>query len=212
MDRLGLPLTWWTCGEQVHGTKIQEVTIQERGRGSESQKTALMKTDGLITREENLLLTSFYADCVPLIFYSPPTGWLGIAHAGWRGTASGIGLQMVREFSKRGADPAGIQVAIAPSIGGCCYEVDHRVVAALTKILPHPSKEVLRPIGMDKWKLDLRQANRELLIKEGVQEDHIQVTHLCTSCRSDLFYSYRRGAGRVGRMVAWIGKRKERNI
>lgn len=212
MDMLNLPISSWTCGEQVHGTHIHEVTKEEGGRGSTSQKTAFTSTDGLLTCQENLLLTSFYADCVPLIFYSPATGWLGIAHAGWRGTTSGIGSQMVHQLVQRGADPEEIHVAIAPSIGGCCYEVDEPVIMALTQILVRPSEKVVTPAGRGKWKLDLRQANREILLNEGIRPEHLLVTQLCTSCRQDLFYSYRRDRGKVGRMVAWIGRRKDRNM
>lgn len=210
-EKLHLPFAWWTCGEQVHGVDIREVRAEDRGRGSNSRGTAFADTDGLVTREPGVWLTSFYADCVPLIFYSPDADVIGIAHAGWRGTVSGIGPRMVRRMVQMGADVKEIRAAIAPSIGGCCYEVDERVAIALQEVLPSVSNEILMPTYPGKWKLDLRLANRELLLLEGILPEHVEVTQWCTSCHPEYFFSYRRDKGKTGRMVAWIAKRDGRD-
>ena len=58
--------------------------------------------DALVTNDAGVALTVFTADCTPLLFHDPVTGAVGAAHAGWRGTASAIGVKtveaMVREF------------------------------------------------------------------------------------------------------------------
>ncbi|OYD06632.1 peptidoglycan editing factor PgeF [Paludifilum halophilum] len=208
VETLGVPLSSWTCGNQVHGTVIREVDADARGRGHQSRDTAFPETDGLLTREEDVLLTSFYADCVPLFFYSPDMDMIGVAHAGWRGTVGGIGPKMVREFVRRGADRKRIRAVIAPSIGACCYEVDAKVADPLCNILPEADRTVLKSVAEGRWKLDLKEANRRLLRGEGLLEEHLSVTHWCTSCHPDLFHSHRRDQGRTGRMVAFIGKRK----
>ncbi|MDA8354428.1 MAG: peptidoglycan editing factor PgeF [Firmicutes bacterium] len=208
-SRLGMPFSSWTCGEQVHGVAIREVTSADRGKGRESMDSAFPETDGLLTREPDLLLTSFYADCVPLLFYSPDPAWIGVAHAGWRGTVGKIGSRMVREIVRRGAARDQIHVAIGPSIGGCCYEVDEKVVMPLKDVLPNPGRAVVQPSGRGKWKLDLKEANRQLLLKEGLKEDQVVMTGWCTSCHPDLFHSHRRDHGKTGRMVAFIGMRKD---
>lgn len=207
-QELGISFSSWTCGSQVHGTVIREVSREGRGRGSYSGDTAFSDTDGLLTREEDVLLTSFYADCVPLLFYSPDSGWIGVAHAGWRGTVGGIGQQMVEEMVIRGANRRQIHVAVAPSIGSCCYEVDKQVVSPLIKVLPNADERVLKPSGPGKWMLDLREANKQLLLQVGLLEKRIAVTGWCTSCHPELFHSHRRDQGKTGRMVAFIGKRK----
>src|SRR5690554_4967262 len=79
VERLGMSFSSWTCGEQVHGADIAEVTPDERGRGRDSLETALPSVDGLLTDVEDILLTSFYADCVPLLFYSPDSNLIGLA-------------------------------------------------------------------------------------------------------------------------------------
>jgi polyphenol oxidase len=210
LSQLRFPVSSWTCANQVHGTHVHVVNQSERGRGKESQETAIPATDGLITGEEDVLLSSFYADCVPLLFYSPEADIVGVAHAGWRGTVGEIGRRMVEAMESKGASAETILAAIAPSIGGCCYEVDEKVAHPLLEVLPDASSEVLRPVQPGKWKLDLRQANRQLLLRAGLQPENILVTKWCTSCHPELFHSHRRDKGKTGRMAAFIGKRKGR--
>jgi YfiH family protein len=211
---IGMPFEAWTCGEQVHGTDIRVVTREDRGRGSMSRESAFPATDGLLTKEPDVLLASFYADCVPLFFYSPDLDMVGIAHAGWRGTVGGIGPKMVKTLCDLGTRPERIRVAIGPSIGACCYEVDNRVMEPLTRALP--DREALDRVAEErsdnKWKLDLKRANLELLKGAGVPEESILVSSWCTSCGDAHFYSYRRDRGKTGRMVAWIGKKQERGF
>ncbi|PTX51950.1 hypothetical protein C8P63_13230 [Melghirimyces profundicolus] len=209
-DQLGVPFSCWTAGEQVHGVRIREVTAEDRGRGRDGTDSAFPETDGLFTGEKDVLLSSFYADCVPLLFFSPKAGLIGVAHAGWRGTVGRIGPRMVREFVGRGAEKADIRAAIAPSIGACCYEVDEKVANPVMETLKGSFDEVLQPSGKEKWKLDLKEVNRRLLLEEGLREDRITVTGWCTGCHPELFHSHRRDRGKTGRMVAFIGMGKGR--
>ncbi|SMO47791.1 peptidoglycan editing factor PgeF [Melghirimyces algeriensis] len=207
-EELGVSFASWTCGEQVHGVNIREVTSMSRGKGSESAQSAFSETDGLLTQERDVLLTSFYADCVPLLFYSADIEMIGVAHAGWRGTVGEISPRMIREFVKRGAEKKEIRIAIGPSIGSCCYEVDEHVVHSLKHVLPDPFKVVLDSPKNNKWQVDLKEANKRLLLKEGLKEGQILVTGWCTGCHPDLFHSHRRDCGKTGRMVAFIGMGK----
>ncbi|HEV2224756.1 MAG TPA: laccase domain-containing protein, partial [Candidatus Acidoferrales bacterium] len=52
--------------------------------------------------------------------------------------------------------------------------------------------------------LDLHAANSAILANAGLQRKNIFAADLCTSCRTDLFFSYRR-EGVTGRMMAVIG-------
>jgi copper oxidase (laccase) domain-containing protein len=55
--------------------------------------------------------------------------------------------------------------------------------------------------------LDLFAANRAILIEAVVLPKHISGSELCTACRTDLFFSYRREHPQTGRMMAVIGLR-----
>jgi len=43
------------------------------------------------------------------------------------------------------------------------------------------------------------------MIKAGILPVHIEICGMCTSCRTDLFFSHRKENGSTGRMVSWIG-------
>lgn len=211
----GFPFEAWTCGEQVHNSDVAVITRRERGSGRESRETAIANKDALLTNEPDIMLVSFYADCVPLYFYDPLKQAAGLAHAGWKGTAKAIAARTVEAFrSAFGSDPADMVVAIGPSIGPCCYEVDDRVIDALlnsehAQLRADELREqawTAKPNG--RYMLNLKEVNRRILIKAGILPMNIEVTNLCTSCADESFYSHRRDGGRTGRMASWIGMMK----
>jgi YfiH family protein len=208
VEQLGFSLDSWTCGEQVHQARIAEVKLADRGRGAWDQESAFPATDGLLCREKEVFLASFYADCVPLLFFSPETGYMGVAHAGWRGTVQQIGVKMIEELKRRGAQVENIRVAIGPSIGMCCYEVDQRVQEAVRQLFPRSMwQHFMKPVDQEHCQLDLKRVNYELIKNAGVQPEHIFLSKWCTSCNPTYFYSHRRDRGHTGRMVAWIARK-----
>ena len=208
---LDFSFNYWTCAEQVHDNKVIVVDHSKRGSGRTDAAEAIPGTDGLITAKSNILLTSFYADCVPLLFISPKHQTIGVAHAGWKGTSKNIAEQMINTFLEEfQIYPADIKVAIGPSIGDCCYEVDERVAEPLSSIITQAaSNKYLRPVSHGKYMADLKQINRHLLAKAGVPEENIVVSSWCTGCRTDLFFSHRKEHGQTGRMAAYIGWLRE---
>jgi polyphenol oxidase len=53
--------------------------------------------------------------------------------------------------------------------------------------------------------LDLVEANRRQLIDAGVPAKYIEASALCTSCRTDLLFSYRSEKGITGRLMGVVG-------
>lgn len=215
VSELGLPFQAWTCAEQVHGNKIALVTAAERGAGRTSREYAIAATDGLITNSPELLLTAFFADCVPLFFYDPIYHAVGIGHAGWKGTVLNVAEQVVDAMHKAFGSNAGrLLAAVGPSIGICCYEVDDQVMERVFHALPdheHRLEEgqiLYKKLPSGKYRLNLKEINRQFMLKAGILPSHIEITELCTSCNTDLLYSHRKECGKTGRMAAWIGLRK----
>lgn len=215
-ESLGFSLDAWTCGEQTHGKDIAVVTAAERGRGSRDRASAFQSTDGLLTNVPGVLLTSFYADCVPLYFYDPVQRAAGLAHAGWKGTIAEIAGAMVGTMAEvYGSQPQHILAAIGPSIGECCYEVDDYVMkhvlqleAALAPCASNGAVQNLYSKSQtddSKSMLNLKEMNQRIMIKAGILPTHIECTTWCTSCNPDLFFSYRKEQGITGRMTSWIG-------
>lgn len=217
---LALPFEACTYAEQVHGKEIQVVTRRQRGAGYNSREQALQAKDGFITNESGVYLHALFADCVPLYFYDPVHKAVGLAHAGWKGTALGIAKAVPEAMSAAyGTKPRELKAAIGPSIGVCCYEVDDAVIARMDKVIGElgltagdeqegeDSPMYIRQTN-GKYRLNLQQLNRQIMIKAGILPSNIELSGLCTSCRLDLFYSHRKEGGSTGRMAAWIGLRE----
>ncbi|WP_440119989.1 peptidoglycan editing factor PgeF [Paenibacillus sp. QZ-Y1] len=215
-EKLGFPVEAWTCGEQVHGKDVAVITAQDRGRGLLDRQSALQDSDGLVTNVPGVLLTSFYADCVPLYFYDPVQQAVGLAHAGWKGTVAGIAQSMVETMEREyGSSREDIRAAIGPSIGDCCYEVDEAVMQHVRVWFEHSPgndkykdsafNKVYQPTENGKTMLNLKECNRHIMMIAGILPDHIECTTWCTSCHPELFFSYRKENGITGRMASWIG-------
>lgn len=215
-EALGFTLEAWTCGEQTHGADIAIITEADRGRGRLDRVSAFQATDGLLTNVAGVMLTSFYADCVPLYFYDPKCRAVGLAHAGWKGTVAQIGSTMVSRMGVvYGSRPQDIRVAIGPSIGDCCYEVDDYVMDHVRQLEKELAKleENVESVALyrksdtdgSKYMLNLKELNQRIMIKAGILPTHIECTSWCTSCNTDLFFSYRKENGITGRMTSWIG-------
>lgn len=111
-DRLGVSGEWATL-TQVHGVKVVRAT--EPGNWGEG--------DGLFTTVRELPLAVFTADCAGVVVSAADA--VGVAHAGWRGAASGVVAALVATMTDAGHPP--LAAAIGPTIGPCCFEVGQEV-------------------------------------------------------------------------------------
>ncbi|MBM7578421.1 peptidoglycan editing factor PgeF [Jeotgalibacillus terrae] len=204
----GWDLNKWIFADQIHGTRVVKVTARHAGMGTESYNEAVKAADGLWTFDQGLGLSLGFADCVPIYFAEPETGFAGVAHAGWKGSVQNIAGEMIRQADEAGVCIDKIHVMVGPSIGKCCYTVDHKVISQLPGEVSQ-SPGIYEQTGTDQYKLDLPELNRKLLQSAGVKDEHILLSEMCTSCHEDLFFSHRRDQGKTGRMSAVIGWREE---
>lgn len=160
--------------------------------------------DAVVTNQPKTLVTVRTADCVPVLIADVSCGSVGAVHAGWRGIADGIVPKTVRKMVERfGGDPTAFHVAIGPAAGPCCYEVNAPVIEQLMPDVPR-SSILLNRTGPDAGYVDLKGVIARQATSLGIRHDHVHVVDVCTMCRSDLFFSYRR-EGRVhGTMVSGI--------
>ncbi|TDF96673.1 peptidoglycan editing factor PgeF [Paenibacillus piri] len=206
-----------TYAEQVHGKEVEVVTEAHVGAGIYSRESAIQAKDAFVTNKMGIFIHALFADCVPLFFYDPAHRAVGLAHAGWRGTVLQIARETIETMRRQfGSRPEQLLAAIGPSIQGCCYEVDEKVISKVREVLNELGADrssnsangggsVYTDIGNGKFKLSLQHLNRQIMIKAGIMQAHIEISSLCTSCRTDLFFSHRKEGGRTGRMAAWIG-------
>ncbi len=188
--------------EQVHGADVAVVCSEPVASG---QSRSVPAVDGLLTQDPNLLLSLAFADCVPIFLASPEHGWIGVVHAGWRGTAGNVAVRAVLELSKQGVPVHDLWAGIGPSIGPCCYEVDDPVIERLASAMGSSDGPGWIPNGRpDHYQLDLWEVNRQLLLRAGVLREHIETAAVCTACHPEWFFSHRGEQGRTGRFGAFI--------
>ena len=198
-----------TFGRQVHGDRASRVTGDLIGSGSLGAETAIADTDALVTDINDVPLVVLIADCAVVALFDPVNRAVGLAHAGWRGTVAGIAAGTVRKMEDEfGSRPADIVAGIGPSIGPCCFEVGDEVAERFEDVFPDSWKRVVDVRG-GRAHVNLWEANRLQLSGAGLRDGNIETADLCTSCRTDLFYSHRKEAstsenGRSGRFAGVI--------
>jgi YfiH family protein len=157
--------------------------------------------DAAITGLAGATLGIQTADCVPILIADVKGHAVAAIHAGWRGTAARIVEKTVAQMRRDyGVPPEELVAVIGPHNAVCCYEVGEEVVAAIAD-----SEAIVRKPEWTKPHLNQALANQRQLLRAGVPENQIMVSNLCTQCRGDLFYSYRRDGARAGRMLSAIG-------
>lgn len=189
-----------TASHQTHTTNIRRVTADDRGKGITVHRD-YENVDGLITDEPGIALVTYFADCVPLFFVDPAHRAVGLAHSGWKGTAAGMGACMVKAMGDAfGTVPEDLYAAVGPSVCAECYEVGGDVAEKFDRF-----PGVLHDGGQPgKYRLDLWEANRQILLEAGVREDRISVTDICTCCNSRYLFSHRASMGRRGNLAAFL--------
>jgi len=190
--------------------------------------------DASITGVPGLLLAVQTADCVPILLADSRRRVVAAVHAGWRGTLQRIVMKTIGRMQMvLGTRPKDIVAAMGPAIGRCCYEVGPEVAQAFAgqfavardwfagpfdRLIgddsPNPLQWLNRmPPGhqppLPRVRLDLRAANRWQLLEAGVLPKNIFSSGLCTSCRTDLLFSFRREGKISGRLMAVIGLRRK---
>lgn len=161
--------------------------------------------DGLVSDEPGTVLGAFAADCIPLVFADPVAKVCGAAHAGWRGTVSGVAANVVTRMGELGSLPHHVRVALGPSIGPCCFEVGPEVVAVFRERFGDVPGMVVA--GPKKDHIDLRVATRRLLGEVGVLPEQVDDAPPCTRCEPERFFSYRRDGKDGGIHMGFIAVR-----
>ena len=208
--------------KQVHSDVIHYVD-----QPSEAQ----LMGDGLLTDAPELILAVQTADCLPILLADPIRKAVGVFHAGWRGTLARIVEKGVGEMRRRfRSDPGNLRAAIGPGIHSCCYEVGGELREKFETQFPYASALFHDVFASDpvrerypllfmtarapghshlgpKLHLDLVEANRRQLLEADLSSENIWASELCTSCRTDLLFSYRAEGAKTGRLMGAIGIR-----
>jgi len=171
--------------EQIHGGLVLKADSPGDYPGA----------DGLVSSSRDVWLSVHVADCVPVFVFTPDLSSVGLAHAGRKGTAAGITSNLINTFkSAFQCDVSQLIVALGPSAGPCCYELDSETVS--------PLRADCVAERQGKFFFDMWEANRLEALETGIPQDNVVMPPACTSCRADLLFSHRAHKGRTGRQMA----------
>ena len=195
--------------KQKHTTIVKIVNRKNGGDGIVRPVDENDPCDGLITNEKNFLLCTVEADCVPVYFYDPVKEVIAMVHSGWKGTVQKISECTIQKMCDEfGCSPQDIKVAIGPHICKDCYEVGQDVFEEFTRSFDADEmKKIFCRKNTEKYLLNLQEAVKLTLLKNGIQEKNIFPTTICTyhsQIEGNSFCSYRRTKSATQRMLTAI--------
>ncbi len=205
-EAIGFSVNHLVLSAQTHTTNVKLVTKEDRGRGI--TRESFSDIDGLITADEDVVLATSYADCVPLYFADMKNKAVGLSHSGWRGTVNRMGEVTIRRMQQEfGTNPDDLICAIGPSICQNCYEVDDIVIHEFQKNFTQKDcQEIFYQTGNGRYQLNLWRANELILTEAGVKPENIDNRRICTCCNCDILFSHRGLNGKRGNLSAFLYK------
>jgi hypothetical protein len=167
-------------------------------------ETEIKETDALVTDKTGICLCVQTADCVPILLFDPVNNVIAAVHAGWRGTVKKIAEVAVQKMVlKYNSLPEDIVAAIGPSISPDIYEVGNEVVEEVRKSIPN-AELLLHKNSSGKYHVNLWEANRQVLLGNGLAEKNIEILGECSFTESSKYFSARKEGIATGRMVSGI--------
>ena len=197
---LGAPLQRWVVPGQTHGSRVLRARVDLAGEGARTPSQALPPSDAVYLEEPGIFALSLSADCPLVVVCDSIRRRLGVAHAGWRGTAAGVVEALLEAFLHDGSQPAQLTAALSPGVCGPCYPVGEEVYGALARKTGFER-------ATDGGRLDLRALQEEILLEVGIPPGQIHKNPDCSACTPARFFSYRRDGGQTGRNGALVGWR-----
>lgn len=190
------------CTEQTHSANFHRATMADKGLGALQQETAIPNTDALYTFEKGLMLCSFTADCVPVVFYNEQQGVIGVIHSGWQGTVKEITLQLFQHLiNTEHCSPQDFHVHIGMALSQQKFEVDADVYEKFHR-LGYADDFMYYNAQTNKYHIDNQQTVKKQCELAGIPSHHITIDKTCTFL-SDEGFSYRQDK-KSGRHLSFI--------
>lgn len=177
-------------------------------QNNESNITDLtIKADGIISTDSDTIIRTIHADCLPIYFIDIKEDVFALIHAGWKGTLKKIVSKTLKEMVRYyKLNHSNIKVVIGPGIDQNNYQVGNEIFLSFKSSWNIDLDFFKAEKANNKYRLDLKEANRRLLIDAGLPAENIYVSKLSTFNSEKFFESYRRDGETAGRMAAYIYK------
>ena len=191
---------------QTHSNNVICIDKEFLALPNSDKNERLYNNDASVTQEKGFFLCATTADCVPILLYDYKHHASAAIHAGWKGTAGLIVQKTISAMTDNFAtNPKDIIASIGPAINIDKYEVGDEVVEQL-RATGYPITNSVYYINEESGKahIDIKEINREALIRIGVPPEQIEKSDLCTYSNKELFFSARRQSINSGRMLTGI--------
>lgn len=189
---------------QTHSSDYAEVFPAISNCGRNGKENAL-EADAAVTEYTGVMLLTTWADCIPVILYSPENNIIAAVHSGWKGTYKQIINNVLCFFNKKKTNFEQIYAAVGPGIKKCCYNVSHDFL----NYFPDEENNFFEQRN-GKLFFDLSFYVYSQLIKCGLKKENIDFSSYCTCCNTEpRFSSYRREGNLFQGQAAFIGMKKK---
>ncbi len=174
---------------QAHGVRVHDLDCNLEQPN---------QADACTSAVAGQVCTVLTADCLPVLFCNRTGTKIAVAHAGWRGLASGV---LEATVAALGCRPEDLLVWFGPAIGPDAFEVGQEVFD--TFVQTDVGNTIAFRAHGDHWLADLYELARLALSRVGVKQ--VSGGQHCTFTEQEQFFSYRRD-GQTGRMatVIWL--------
>lgn len=177
---------------QTHSDVIKEVTFEDIGKGMLNFESGV-EADALYTKEKDLAIGIFHADCAPIFFYDSTIPLVGIIHAGHKGTLKHITFKALSAvIRKEKLSPNNIKVWIGPLRRKQSYKVSK----------DDKMEIICNACPIDSDYFDVALSNKMDMFSLGIPEENIKDCNVDTFIDSNCFSAYKKTP--VGRMASII--------
>ncbi|MEG0276114.1 MAG: peptidoglycan editing factor PgeF [Coprobacillus sp.] len=177
---------------QQHTTNFIKVSLEDGGKGMYSREDAFIGYDAMYTRDKNLWLWSFHADCCPVLLYCQDQQIVAEIHSGWKGTVNEIVYKVTKHLiENENCQPKNIYAYIGPSINQENFEAKDDIID-LVKQMSFDTSPFYIKKDQESYLLDSKGLIQQQLLNLNILKEHITISPYCTIKDEDLFFSYRR--------------------
>ena len=193
------------CAVQTHSANFYKVTEDDRGKGAFTMEDAIADTDALYTYESGIVLTSFSADCVPVLLYNDKSGVIASVHSGWQGTVKEVTPKLLQQLIvEEKNDPSSFHVYIGPALSQEKFEVDSDVYDQF-KALGYADEFIYYKEETKKYHIDNQRTVKKQCELAGIPAAQITIDPTCTYL-DERGFSYRQDK-KCGRHMSFIMKK-----
>ncbi len=161
--------------------------------------------DGIITQDKGLILAIVTADCVPVFFYDPVHGAIGLIHSGREGCAKEIAAKAVAKMHETyGSNSAHIICHLGPYISSRHHEVQEKDLSGFYDYFTKEEcQDIIEAKDNGRYNIDMGAAITASLLRAGLEPANIHDNHICTFENKEL-YSWRRDHNRDARILSFM--------